>query len=163
MIPTARQLFCSHIERTDTDHIPRRRDEMERKFLSSIVLSNGVSKETYAGRLDDVNKAVLRKFSQDGVAPSTFLDVGVSSGITTWEWFEALKNAGYSPSMTGTDVTMTAYIVSLFKGVHVLVDKQGFPLQYDVLGLALRPWCRRRFYICGYFVITAFNRFIYEQ
>jgi len=54
-------------------------------------MSYGVYKKTSALRLDDVNKALIALFQKLGVAPNAYLDVAVSSGISTMEWFESLQ------------------------------------------------------------------------
>lgn len=87
---------------------------MEKEFFSSIRLSNGVHKTTSPLRLDDANQRLIAVFQKLGVAPETFLDVAVSSGISTIEWFESLQHAQLRPSMTATDLTMTAYLVRMF-------------------------------------------------
>lgn len=161
MLPTAKQLFLEvnpllH-ETTAT------RDLLEEKFFSSLRMSNGVHKTTSALRLDDVNKTLIAMFQKLGVAPKTFLDVAVSSGISTTEWFESLQEAGLRPTMSATDLTMTAYLVRLFSWCNVLVDKKGFPLQYDVFGFALRPWSPKRYYVLGHYFLTILYRIVYRR
>jgi hypothetical protein len=87
---------------------------MEKEFFSSTRLSNGVHKTASPLRLDDANQLMIAVFQKLGVAPETFFDVAVSSGISTIEWFESLQQARLRPSMTATDLTMTAYLVRLF-------------------------------------------------
>jgi hypothetical protein len=160
MIPTARQLLLEINPRLAEN--PAARDLQEEKFFCSLRLSNGVDKRTWAGRLDDVDQTLIAEFQRLGVAPKTFLDVAVSSGVSTMEWFELLQQAGLRPSMTATDFTMTAYLVRLRSWLHVLVDKEGFPLQYDVFGLAWRPQCRIRFYVFGNGLLTILWHIVYQ-
>ena len=159
MIPTARQLLFDTNPRLGQESATR--DLMEKEFFSSIRLSNRVFKTTSVRRLDDVNQTLIAVFQKLGVAPTTFLDIAISSGTSTIEWVESLQQAGLRPHMTATDLTTIAYLVRLFRGCHVLVDKEGFPLQYDVFGIALRPWCPVRYYIFGNYFLTVMYRFVY--
>ena len=147
MLPTARQLFLEINPRL-AEHAAAR-DMQEEKFFFTLCMSNGVYKRTCYDRLKDVDQHLISEFQKLGVAPKTFLDVAVSSGVSALQWFESLQRAGLRPSMTATDLTMTVYLVRLLSWLHVLVDKEGFPLQYDVFGLAWRPRCRIRFYVFG--------------
>jgi len=110
--PTAKQLFLEVSPLLDEPTATRAL--MEKEFFSSIRLSNGVHKTTSPLRLDDANQRLIAVFQKLGVAPKTFLDVAVSSGISTIEWFESLQQAQLRPSMTATDLTMTAYLVRMF-------------------------------------------------
>jgi len=159
MIATARQLFLEGSPRLGNNTATR--DLLETKFFCSLRLSNGVYKRTWAGRFYDVDQTLIAQFQRLGVKPKTFLDVAVSSGASTIKWFESLQEAGLRPSMTATDLTMTVYLVRLLSWLHVLVDKEGFPLQYDVFGLASRPRCRIRFYVFGNGLLTILWRMVY--
>ena len=161
MLPAAKQLFLE----VDPllDETTATRAQMEKEFFSSVRLSNGVLKTTSALRLDDANKILIAVFKKLGVAPKTFLDVAVSSGISTIEWFESLQQARLKPSMTATDLTMTAYLVRLFSWCNVLVDKEGFPLQYECCGFALRPWSPKRYYVLGNYFLTILYRTVYRR
>lgn len=161
MLPTAKELFLNGnlglAENTAA------RDLLEERFFNSIKLSNGTYKRTCAGRLDDVDQLLIAVFQKLGVVPEAFLDVAVSSGVSTVMWLDSLRRAGLRPSMTATDLTMTTYLVRLNSWLHVLVDKKGFPLQYDVFGLAWRPRCRIRFYVLGNGVLTVFWHLLYRK
>jgi hypothetical protein len=160
MIPTARQLFLE--ANLQLGNKAAARDLLEEKFFCSLQLSNRVHKRTWAGRFYDVDQTLIAEFKRLGVAPKTFLDVAVSSGASTVKWLESLQEAGLRPSMTATDLTMSAYLLRLLRWLHVLVDKEGFPLQYDVCGLAWRPRCRYRFYIFGNGLLTILWRMVYR-
>ena len=160
-LPAAQQLFLDvHPHPDETAAI---RSQLEKDFFSSVRLSNGVFKTTSALRLDDVNRAVVALFEKLGVAPETFLDVAVSSGVSTIEWFESLQQARLKPSMTATDLTMTAYLVRVGSWCTVLVDKEGFPLQYECCGFALRPWSPKRYYVLGDCFLTMLYRSLYRH
>ncbi len=152
MLPTAHDLFLTHA--TTPAECQAARDRLEEQFFYSIELSNGTHKRTWAGRLDDVDRATVAAFKKLGISPTKFMDVAVSSGVSTVSWFEALQHAGFRPHMTATDLTMTAYLLRLHSWLHVLVDRQGFPLQYDVCGYVWRPRCRLRFYPLGNGLLT---------
>ncbi len=139
------------------------REALEERFFSAIRLSNGVHKLTWSGRLDDVDQSLLVVFRRLGVAPSKFLDVGVSSGIATAQWLDTLQEAGLSPSMTATDLTMNAYLVKLYPWLYVLVDREGCPLHYDLLGGGFRPRTRIRYYVFGGFFLTLMFDRVYRK
>lgn len=160
MLPTAKQLFLEANPRLAENAVTR--DLLEEKFFISLRLSNGVYKKTSCGRLKDVDQTLIAEFQRLGVAPKTFLDVAVSSGVSTLNWFESLQQAGLRPSMTATDLTMTVYLVRLLSWLHVLVEKEGFPLQYDVFGFAWRPRCRIRFYVFGNGFLTILWHIVYR-
>jgi hypothetical protein len=86
------------------------------------------------------------------------LDVGVSSGITTLDLRKAMISNGIIPSVIATDIGIRAAIVTLAPGIKVLVDASEAPLQYDLFGLAVRPWNRRLDYISGYWLLTKITR-----
>jgi hypothetical protein len=134
-------------------HAKHVRESAERKFFSSIRMKNGTVKKTFSHRLDNINAAVNEKLVELGMWPREVLDVGASSGISSFEWLNDLRAAGFKPRVMATDLTMTAYLISLAWGVGVLVDREGVPLQYSVLGTALRPWHRRRDYYTGYSIL----------
>ena len=159
MLPTAKHLFLE--VNPLLDETTATRDFLEEKFFSSLRMSNGVYKTTSALRLDDVNKTLIAMFQTLGVAPETFLDVAVSSGISTIEWFESLQQALLRPRMSATDLTVTAYLVKLFSWCNVLVDKEGFPLQYDIFGFALRPRSPKRYYVLGNYFLAILCRTVY--
>lgn len=108
-----------------------------------------------------MDRTIIRVCRKLGLTPTKVLDVAVSSGISTCEWQESLNEAGFHPAMTATDLAMHAYLVQLYEWCHVLVDRDGYPLQFDVLGLALRPWSPRRYYLMGNGLWTACFRAFY--
>ena len=161
MLPTAQELFLNSSQGLLDRSVSQ--DLLEEKFFYSIELTNGTHKRTWAGRLDDVDQVLLAVFRKFDVSPKTFLDVAVSSGVSTVSWCDALRQAGLRPSMTATDLTMTAYLIRLHDWLHVLVDKEGFPLQYDVCGYAWRPRCRFRFYPLGNGALTVLWDVLYRK
>ena len=126
-IPTAKDLY---FPRRPVD--ASRQENLEREFFSSIKLKNGTYKYTYSNRLDDLNDIVERLLPP--ARPLRIMDVAVSSGITTLEWMEKLKRAGIEHHMTAGDLTINAYLVSIGERLHALVDKTGYPLQFDIWG-----------------------------
>jgi hypothetical protein len=126
---TARQLFQSCL----LD--PARQDERERRFFSSLKLSNGTYKTTQSRRLDDLNELILRL--RPRATSLEVMDVAVSSGISTIEWLESLEHAGIRCEMMAGDYSLTAFLLSVGDRLAVLVDKHGYTLQFDVFGRAL--------------------------
>jgi hypothetical protein len=137
-IPTARDLYFAS---GPVD--ARRQEDLEREFFSSIKLKNGVYKYTYSNRLDDLNAVVEPLLPP--ARPLQLMDVAISSGISTLEWMESLERAGIEHHMTAGDLTLNNYLVSVGRHLHVLVDKTGYPLQFDVWGRAIpNPPGKRR-------------------
>ena len=115
----------------------------EDDFFSAIRQSNQTFKRTYSGRFADVNDRLIRILAGHQARIDTVLDIGMSSGVTTLELHDALTAAGYGPRITGTDLSVSAYIVELSAGCRVLVGEDGHPLQYELFGLTARPWRRK--------------------
>jgi hypothetical protein len=138
-VPTARQLYGGICRANGTDQ-----ESLERSFFTSIRLKNGTYKTTHSGRLDDLNDLVNRYLPRG--RRLDVMDVGVSSGITTMEWMSSLERLGIEHHVTAGDLTLRAWLVSLGRHLHVLVDADQYPLQYDVFGRAVSspPWGRQR-------------------
>ena len=139
MTIAAKKLFLSHIPILEYDDVTNRQissrdlSKLEEEFFTSVQLSNGVFKTTYLNRMDDLNKAIMHLVPNNAKGMSSYLDIGVSSGIATYEWCQALKAAGIRPKMVATDVTVSAYLIRMFKGIYVLADKNGYPLQLSLI------------------------------
>jgi len=132
--PAARDVLLSPPERVD-------QEDYERRFFSSVRLSNGTLKLTAAGRLDDVNAMIAPHLSRG--KPLQAMDIGVSSGITTLEWLADLERAGLQVHMVATDLTAHALLWSLGGVAHVFTEESGYPLQYEAFGLVFRHPARR--------------------
>lgn len=117
--------------------------DIEDDFFSSIKLSNETFKTTDVNRFDALNEELMRLVIASGSAIARVLDVGVSSGVTTIALLHALRGVGFSPEVTATDLAIGAHIVPLRPACRVLVDEEGFPLQYELFGTVVQPWRRR--------------------
>jgi len=104
-------------------------EDDEARFFSSLRLKNGTYKITRSHRLDDLNDLVNQLVPRRHLK---VMDVAVSSGTTTLEWIEALHKVGIDHDMTAGDSFMFGFIVSIGKNLHVLADKSGHPLQFEV-------------------------------
>jgi hypothetical protein len=137
-VPTAKDLFFSRTP-LDAEAWAAR----ERAFFHAIRLKNGTYKTTYSHRLDTVNEIVNRLLASR--RPVEIMDVAVSSGVGTLEWMESLDRAGIQYRMTAGDLCVKAFLLSFGQFLNVLVDKSGYPLQFDILGRAIPyPIGRRR-------------------
>jgi hypothetical protein len=137
-VPTARQLFFPAVP-----HDPVTLEGLEKTFFGSIQQRNGTYKYTYANRLDDLNDLVAALLPSD--RPLRLMDVAASSGITTLDWANSLDRLGIRYTMTAGDINVTAYLLSVGKYLHALVDGTGHPLQYDIFGHAVpNPPARRK-------------------
>ena len=130
---------------------PARRSsaEDEARFFRSLKVRNRNSKQTGRGRLDALNALAIGLLNKPGRRIASALDIGISSGVTTAELYDAFRNAGLSPSLVATDLSIYASIVHVSPDVRVLIDSAGDILQYDVRGFAVRPWRRRLDHFTG--------------
>jgi hypothetical protein len=128
-IPTAREVYFPDGPRVVEDP-----DRLERRFFRALRQENGTYKYTRPNRLDDLNDLVAGLLPPD--RPLRLMDVAVSSGISTLEWSRALDRLGVEHEMTAGDINLACQLVSIGRGLHVLVDATGYPLQYDVFGRA---------------------------
>lgn len=118
--------------------------EQEATFFAELRLANGVYKITSDHRLDDLNEVTLSRWHATGFRPKEIMDVGVSSGITTVEWLEALSGAGLSVHMIGTDLSLSAHIVPLWPGAYALKTADGHVLRF--FGPTIEGWKNLRGY-----------------
>lgn len=118
--------------------------DIEGDFFGSLKLSNQTFKTTNVNRFEGLNDELIRLITESGSAIARVLDVGVSSGVTTIELLRAFRAVGVSPEVTATDLVVEAYIVPLWRACRALVEEGGFPLQYELFGMVVRPWRRRR-------------------
>jgi hypothetical protein len=110
---------------------PAEQELREREFFARVRLRNGVFKTTWARRFDDLNDRVLRLLPVE--RPLELMDVAVSSGISTLEWVESLREAGIAHRMVAGDAAVRASLISIGP-IEALVDGEGHPLHFDVLG-----------------------------
>lgn len=132
----------------------------EAAFFTSLKAGNNTFKKTGGGRFQALDAAIVRQL--DGQPPliGELLDIGISSGITTLELDAALTKAGHALRVTGTDLSLDAFIVPVMPGWRALVDGSGHPLQYDMVGRSVRPWRRRLDWFDGMVVFRGLvNRF----
>ncbi|MCD2317011.1 hypothetical protein LQ954_12720 [Sphingomonas sp. IC-11] len=140
-MPTATQFFGRPLERVSKRY--------EARFFGSLKTANATFKRTEAGRMAAVDAQVVRRLAASGSRITELLDLGISSGTTTIELINALRQAGQLPRVTGTDRLIHANLVSLPWGCRALVEPGGHVLQYDVFGAPIRPWRRRLDYVTG--------------
>ncbi len=135
MTISAKRLFELHLDSIAPDKLER----MEREFFSSIRVQGGVNKTTWSGRLFEVEEAIETALSESGMTPTSCLDVGASSAISTLDWWRNLKRNGHGCRMVALDRSFRGYLVDLAPGMRVLADSEGKILQYDVAGYGFRP------------------------
>ncbi|WP_050421734.1 hypothetical protein [Bradyrhizobium tropiciagri] len=131
----------------------------EAAFFASIRLRNGTYKTTDHHRLDDLNMLVIGEWRKLGSKPSQIMDVGVSSGISSLEWADALTRAGIETKILATDLCMRGSLVRLLPGYEVLLDRDGKVLQHIVSNLPVRWYLNgpRDFLKGTGFVVAALN------
>lgn len=150
----------SSVERSETmasanpaGPVARLTPHEEASFFSSLRLFNGTFKTTQDHRMDDLNAFVIAHWRDAKSAPAQILDIGVSSGISTLEWLDAMTASGLRVEMTATDLVLSANLVRLWPGIEVL-ERSGLVLQHVVFGWPLRPWRRRLDFLSGYVVLN---------
>jgi SAM-dependent methyltransferase len=132
---TARRFFSTEPIRVDPVD--------EYKFYSSLKMRNGTFKLTRPSRFAGVEAEIRSVIEQRAKSIRHVLDVGASTGRTTIELADFLCSVGASARVVGTDLFVDAHLIEVVPGLRILTDAQGWPLQYDVAGLALRAWIRR--------------------
>jgi hypothetical protein len=144
--PSARALLLSSPNQAH-------QEELERRFFGSFRLENGTLKLTSAGRLDDLNQMIARHLPHG--RPLLAMDVGISSGVTTLEWFQSLRAAGIECRMVAGDLTAHALLWRIGP-VSVLTEENGHPLQYEFLKWTLAH-APRRIHKIGLFPLVALS------
>lgn len=124
--PTIREIFCTDPSTRE----PAAQEEYERNFYTRLKLPNDVYKTTHERRLDDVNRIVDDLLPTD--RPVRLLDVGISSGISTMEWLDALRSAGIDAHIVGGDLDVVGHLISVGPKIDILVDRKGHVLQIDI-------------------------------
>ncbi len=123
--------------------------EIEDRFFTDLKTRNATFKRTASARLRDVDGCCVRHFAAAGARINHVLDIGISSGTSTLDLHDRLRESGHAPSIVGTDLSVDGYIVPALPGLRVLSDRGGHPMQYDLLGRAIRAWERRADYVTG--------------
>jgi hypothetical protein len=132
MAPTTRKVY-------GTRPVGAEQDGLEREFFARVVLPNGTIKSTGANRMDDLNLAVFPYIAAIAARPVRVLDVGVSSGVSTVEWYQSLWIGQVACDFTATDLTVYVSLISLAPGLAALIDRNRNILHLDVLGRGLPP------------------------
>lgn len=129
--------------------------DAEDRFFTDLRTRNATFKRTGSDRFRDLDEACVQCFEKADVSIAQVLDVGISSGTTTLALSDRLHEAGYPAKVIGTDLSVDGHLVTAYPGVRVLTDEAGYPLQYDVMGVVLRPWKRRADYVTGMVLVRA--------
>jgi SAM-dependent methyltransferase len=102
--------------------------EREEAFFRRLALPNGTFKTTRRGRLRDVDVWLLEQLSP---LPASLevLDVAVSSGVTTAELLEALRERGVVVQAVATDLTLLGELLCFGSHFDLLRDSRGTLLE----------------------------------
>jgi chemotaxis methyl-accepting protein methylase len=114
-------------------------DVLEYEFFIRVVLPNGTVKTTQPHRLDDLNRAALPYIERHSERPVKIMDVGVSSGVSTQEWYDQLSASNISCDITATDLTIYASLVSFAPHLSALIDGNRNILHLDVWDRGMPP------------------------
>jgi hypothetical protein len=130
--PTTHQVFRGNAT-------GQQQDLLEREFFGRVVLPNGTVKSTNANRMNDLNAAALPYVQQLVERPAQIMDVGISSGVSTVEWYEQLSGAGVVCEMLATDLTIYASLLTLGSSFGAVIDRHRNILHLDILGRGAPP------------------------
>ncbi len=133
-IPTANQMYFG-----DLPDEPAHVEALELVFFKSVGLPNGTWKTTSHRRLDDLNALVLQHLPER--RPLDVMDVACSSAVSSVEWLESLQQAGVDCRMVAGDASVNAFVLSIGKNLHALVDRHGRTMQYEIGGIGLEVPC----------------------
>ena len=100
-------------------------DAAETAFFSALHQSNGTTRMTSRGRLDDLNHAIAVRLPADGTLE--LLDVGVSSGVSSDEWLDSIESIGRKATLTAFDRIVFAHLFSI-AGFEILAEPEGHVL-----------------------------------
>jgi hypothetical protein len=128
--------------------------EQERKFFSSLKMRNGTFKTTKSMRFAEIEGLLAPILKPRAASLKMILDVAASSGTTTIELSDFLTRLGAVANVVATDLYADGYVMRLGRGLGVLTDSSGFPLQYIFAGRPVRSWIRRLDYV----TLTAWPR-----
>lgn len=115
------------------------RDAIEREFYARVKLPNGAFKTTSSNRLDDVNRVFRPYLAEFPERPLSIMDVAVSSGVSTVEWFEYLERENLDCRITATDRAIYVSLLSLTRHLEALVDREGTSSTWTSSVAAPRP------------------------
>jgi hypothetical protein len=130
--PTTHQVFRGNAT-------GQQQDLLEREFFGRVVLPNGTVKSTNANRMNDLNAAALPYVQRLAERPVQIMDVGISSGVSTVEWYEQLSGAGIVCEMLATDLTIYASLLTLGSSFGAVIDRHRNILHLDILGRGAPP------------------------
>jgi len=129
---------------------------MEEDFFTSLMTRNKTYKTTFHDRFCDINPYLLEYLLHHAPPAPRVLDVGVSSGISTVELYDDLRQGGLEVEILGTDILIDAFLVRVFPKCHALVEPSGFPLRFDLPLVTMKPWVTRNDYYNGLFILRKF-------
>lgn len=127
--------------------------QIEQEFFSSLMASNKTYKTTFRQRFADTNPQLIERLR--GSVPETVrvLDIGISYGVSTAELYDDLRQAGFDATIVATDVLIDACLVRVLPNCHVLLDRSGFPLRFDLPWGTMKPWIIPADYRTGRFIL----------
>jgi hypothetical protein len=135
-------------------------DEVEAQFFTRLRLANRTFKTTSTSRLSDFNDLIISVLPES-IEPLNLLDVAISSGVTTVDFMEQLSQKGIRFSMTATDLYIDAELLTYASWFCVLVDHNGYPLQYEMFGVGVCSWISPRDFLSGAFIGVCLGRLIH--
>lgn len=133
--PTVHEVFSQAHRSPETQQL------LEREFFARVLLPNRTFKTTNADRLHDLNHCLDAPIQELNVPEIKIIDIAVSSGVSTAEWYEHLSSQGISFCMTATDLTIEAIHsrLSFAPNNATLRDKSSRLMHFDIFGMGFPP------------------------
>ncbi|WBU31256.1 hypothetical protein OOZ54_07100 [Rhodopseudomonas palustris] len=128
-------------------------------FWGEIKTSNDTWKTTLENRLNLVDDALFKVIEDNHLSPTIAMDVAISSGATTLDWYRAFMRHGMDVRIIAIDRVVHCYVVRLNRWLSTLIEQNGHVLRFDISGRGYRPWRNRRDYFTG----AALPRILMEQ
>jgi len=135
--------WAMSITQPTTEEFLSQRDEdraaIEKAFFSQVVLANRTVKTTWDRRLDDLNAAALPLLKEIAAGPLNIMDVAISSGVSTAEWYEYLVAHEIQFNLVGTDSNLHATLHST-RNLALLMDEHDHLIHFDLFGNGWPPY-----------------------
>jgi len=105
--------------------------EEERRFFAKLRLPNGTWKTTYPNRLGDLDELLLEHLPRG--RELELMDAGVSSGVSTVEWSDRLRESGVAHRLLAGDLHPDGRLLGIGPWIDVLFDAGGRePLLFEL-------------------------------
>ncbi|MGH6877434.1 MAG: hypothetical protein ACREHV_08665 [Rhizomicrobium sp.] len=138
-------------------------EPIEREFFDRLKVGNRTYKTTSKFRLDDVDRVFSSLLGAAEGRRLNILDVAASSGVSSLRWLDSLRTDGFVPSMTVSDITAIAFLVTATPWFRVLVDRDNRPLEFEIFSRTIRGHVKKVDVVSGGFLSILAARALYRS